>query len=57
MRIKRKVREEEIKNYADFILKNKKETRLKKLEETITNLGYLIKYRELKSNELLFFNG
>ena len=40
-----------IKAYGDFILKEKGEEGLKKLEETIAKLGFPIKFRELRTME------
>jgi hypothetical protein len=47
--LKGKVRGMAVKGYGDYILKEKGEKGLRKLEETITNLGYPIKYREIKT--------
>ena len=48
MKIKGEVRGMGMKGHAEFILKEEGEEGLKKLEETITNLGYPIKYKEMK---------
>lgn len=53
MALEGKVKGDGMKNYTDFILKEEGEEGLKKLEETITNLGYPIRYRELIAMEFL----
>jgi len=48
MNLKGEVRGMGMKGHAEFILKEEGEEGLKKMEETITNLGYPIKYKEIK---------
>ena len=47
--LKGKVRGMAVKGYGDYILKEKGEKGLRKLEKTITNLGYPIKYKKIKT--------
>ncbi len=49
MRIEGETRGMSIKGEADFILKEEGEEGLKKLEETVANLGFPIKFNEVKS--------
>ncbi len=44
-----KVRGMAVKSYGSYILKEKGEKELRKLEKTITNLGYPIKYKKIKT--------
>ena len=53
MRIEGKVKGDGMKSWAEFIVKEEGEEGLKKLEDTITTLGYPIKYREIKA--MLFY--
>lgn len=48
MKIKGEVRGVPLKNEAEFIAKEEGEEGLKKLEEVMANLGYPIKYREIR---------
>jgi len=48
MKAEGQVRGAGMRSYAEFVRKEKGEEGLKKLEETITKLGYPIKYREIK---------
>ncbi len=49
MRIKGKVRAVGMKSYADFILKEEGEEGLKKLENVLAELGYSIKFKEIRA--------
>lgn len=49
MKVEGEVRGTGMKNHAEFIVQEEGEEGLKELEDTITKLGYPIKYRELKS--------
>jgi len=51
MNLRGKVRGDGMKNYAEFVFKEKGEEGLKKLEETMKSLGYPIKYREMRKME------
>ena len=48
IKAKGRVRGMGMKGHAEFIFEKEGEVGLKKLEETITNLGYPVKYKELK---------
>ncbi len=49
MNIKGEIRGMSLKIMASFILKEKGKEGLKKIEDTITNLGYPLKYRQIKA--------
>lgn len=49
MKIKGKTRGVSVKDYGDYILKEKGENGLRRLEEAITKTGYPIKFKEIKA--------
>jgi len=49
MKIKGNVRGMSLKNIAAFVLKERGEKGLRELEDTITNFGYPLKYRQIKT--------